>query len=129
MGIYLLDNKQVTFMYTVSQIGNCSHRKKLLFSNGVSLVCKGYLSADPLTRNISPTQMNSKVFFGGFSSHNAVLGLLALKKIFVVFIYMLWFPVLCFYIIPLYANGKTIQSHTSFVGPCTSALVIKNKET
>lgn len=80
MGIYLLDNKQVTLMYTVSQIGNCSHRKKLLFSNGVSLVCKGYLSADPLTRNISPTQMNSKVFFGGFSSHNAVLGLLALKK-------------------------------------------------
>lgn len=75
-----MDNKQVTFMYTVSQIGNCSHRKKLLFFNGVSLVCKGYLSADPLTRNISPTQMNSKVFFGGFSSHNALLGLLALKK-------------------------------------------------
>ena len=90
---------------------------------------QGVLECRSLDQKHKSNTNELKGNFGDFSSHNALLGLLALKKFFVVFIYMLWFPVLCFYIIPLYANGKIIQSHTSFVGPCNSALVIKNKET
>lgn len=43
-----------------------THKGKLFFSNGVSLIYKSYLSAGHLPSSICPTQMNSKVFWKAF---------------------------------------------------------------